>query len=173
MPDRTGFLDTCRDYAQGVTRAALLAAVVSLLAVPAAGAGNEGAGVFMTRILREEIHGQWGLQWSELHPAHQKLISRAQYVACSREMGTDFATGDEIFRVLDVRDEPLGVKGVPQKTAKRVTINFHEPGKAGLTYQLHAVRVQDRWAWILGGRFLTAVTHGRCLDGKPLIAKTT
>jgi hypothetical protein len=150
-------------------RALLLVFVAALLAVPAAGAGSESAGTFMTRILREEIHGQWGRQWSELHPGHQRLITRAQYVACSRAMGTNFATGQEIFRVLDIRDEPLEVKGVPQHTAKRVTINFHEPGKAGLTYQMHAVSVRGRWAWILGGPFLTALSHGRCLDGKPLL----
>jgi hypothetical protein len=156
-----------------MTRAFLIAAVAALLAVPAAGAGNEGAGVFMTRILKEEIHGQWGLQWGELHPGHQRLITKAQYVACSREMKTNFATGQEIFRVLDVRTEPLVVRGVPQRTSQRVTINFHEPGKTGLTYQLHAVRVGDRWTWILGGRFLTQLARGRCLDGSPLVSKTT
>jgi len=151
-------------------RALFLVLLAGLLAAPAAGAGSsEGAGTFMTRILREEIHGQWGRQWAELHPGHQRLITKAQYVACSREMGTNFATGQEIFRVLDIRDEPLKVKGVPQRIAKRVTINFHEPGKTGLTYQMHAVSVQGHWAWILGGPFLTALSHGRCLDGKPLL----
>jgi hypothetical protein len=131
----------------------------------------DGAGVFMTTILREEIHGQWRLQWHRLHPGHQKLISEAQYVACSRRMNTDFATGDEIFRVLDVRSETIDVEGVPERTSKLVTINFHEPGKQnGLTYRLHAVNVKGRWTWILGGKFLSAVAHGRCLDGSPLLA---
>ena len=35
---------------------------------------------------------------------------------------------------------------------------------------LHAVDVDGRWAWILGGRFLSAVSHHRCLDGSPLLA---
>ena len=141
---------------------------VSLSAVAASAASTEGAGAFMTRILREEIHGQWGLQWSQLHPGHQRLITRAQYVQCSRAMKTDFATGQEIFRVLGVRDEKIAVEGVPQRTSKRVTINFRQPGKTGLTYTVHAVSVGGRWTWILGGRFLTAVSHGQCLDGKPL-----
>ena len=130
-----------------------------------------GPGVLMTRILREEIHGQWALQWKALHPAHQKLISEAQYVACSERMGTDFATGDEVFRVLDVRNEPIQVKGVPERVSKLVTITFHHPGKQkGLTYRMHAVNVNGRWAWILGEKFLSAVAHGRCLDGSPLRA---
>ena len=128
----------------------------------------------MTRILREEIQGQWARQWSELHPGHQRLITRAQYVVCSREMQTDIATGTEVFRVLDVQDDPIHIQGVPQRTSKLVTINFHQRGKAsgGLTYRLHAVEVGGRWSWILGGRFLTAVAHGRCLDGSPLLANT-
>jgi hypothetical protein len=130
-----------------------------------------GPGVFMTRILREEIHGQWARQWHELHPGHRKLISEAQYVACSQRMGTDFATGDEVFRVLDVRNEPIQVAGVPERTSKLVTITFTHPGKkGGLTYHMHAVNVNGHWTWILGGKFLSAVARGRCLDGSPLRA---
>jgi hypothetical protein len=124
----------------------------------------------MTQILREEITGQWALQWRDLHPGHQKLITRDQYVACSERMGTDFGTGDEIFRVVSIRDESIDVAGVPERTSKLVTITFHHPGKNGLTYRMHAVKVGARWRWILGGRFLTELAHGRCLDGSPLQA---
>jgi hypothetical protein len=98
----------------------------------------------------------------------QLLITKAQYIQCSRAMKTNFATGEEIFRVLDVRNEAISVQGVPQRISKRVTINFREPGKTGLTYRLHAVNVRGRWTWILGGRFLSALSRGRCLDGRPL-----
>ena len=151
-----------------------LVALVALLAVAAgcggasAGTPKEGVGVFMTRILREEINGEWSKQWSELHPGHQKLISRAQYVACSRTMGTNVATGKEVFRVVAVQDDPIHVQGVPQTTSKLVTISFTAPGVAPLTYRLHAVAVSGRWAWILGDRFLAAVDRGKCLDGSPL-----
>lgn len=139
--------------------------------VAAPRAGQDGVGAFMTRILREEIRGQWSRQWNELHPGHQALISQAQYVACSRRMGTNFATGQEIFRVLDIRDEAIRVKHVPQHTSKLVTITFHEPGRSsGLTYHMHAVSVNGRWAWILGDRFLSALANGRCLDGSLLPA---
>jgi hypothetical protein len=144
------------------------------LAVVVAGCGSasatprESVGIFMTRILREEINGQWSKQWSELHPGHQKLISRAQYVACSREIGTNVATGKEVFHVLAVQDEPIHVQGVPQRTSKLVTISFKAPGVSPLTYRLHAVEVSGRWAWILGDRFLAAVDRGKCLDGSPL-----
>ena len=148
-------------------------ALVALAAV-VAGCGSasaspkESVGVFMTRILREEINGQWSRQWTELYPAHQKLITRAQYVACSRHMGTNIATGRETFHVLGVANDAIHVQGVPQHTAKLVTISFTEPGEDALTYRLHAVAVSGHWTWILGDRFLAAVDRGKCLDGSPL-----
>jgi hypothetical protein len=56
----------------------------------------ESPGAFITRILKEEIHGEWSRQWRELHPGHRALITRPQYVACPRGMGTDFATGKDL-----------------------------------------------------------------------------
>ena len=162
-------------------RAALTLALGAVLAVVAAGCGggggttapSENAGVFITRILSEELHGQWGRQWAELHPAHQKLITRSQYVTCSRSIGTNIATGKEIFHVLAVDDQAIHVRDVPQRTAKVVTIQVRQPGGANpLTYRLHAVAVGGRWAWILGDRFLAEVARGRCLDGTRLISST-
>jgi hypothetical protein len=154
-----------------VKRVVALAVLVAVAAGcgSAAATPREGVGVFMKRILREEIGGQWSKQWTELHPGHQKLITRAQYVACSREMGTNVGTGKEVFHVLAVEDEAIHVQGVPQKTAKLVTISFKEPGVTPLTYRLHAVAVSGHWAWILGDRFLAALDKGRCLDGSPLL----
>ena len=150
-----------------------LGALFGLVLVAAAcgsatAAPRENVGVFMTRILREEINGQWSKQWTELHPGHQKLITRAQYVACSREIGTDIASGNEVFHVLAVEDQAIHVSGVSQRTSKLVTISFSHPGAPALTYRLHAVAVGGRWTWILGNRFLAEIRQGRCLDGRPL-----
>ncbi|HXR12321.1 MAG TPA: hypothetical protein VN770_08500 [Gaiellaceae bacterium] len=146
--------------------------VLVVLVAAACGSGSaaprESVGLFMTRILREEINGQWSKQWNELTPGHQKLITRSQYVACSRAMGTNIGNGKEVFRVLAVQNDPIHVTGVPQKTAKLVTISFRRPGIAPLTYRLHAVAVGGRWTWILGNAFITQVEHGRCLDGSRL-----
>jgi len=158
------------------TSTVVLAALVATLALLVAGCGGggsaapaESAGTFITRILSEELHGQWAQQWTELHPGHQKLITKAQYVACSRSLGTNIATGKEVFRVLAIEDEPIHVRGIPQHTSKLVTITVRQRGEAsGLTYRLHAVAVGGRWRWILGNRFLDELARGRCLDGSRL-----
>lgn len=159
-------------------RGGLLLALVLVLVVAGCGftrgatAPTDNVGLFMTRILREELSGQWAQQWTELHPGHQKLITREQYVACSRALATNIGTGRETFRVLAVSDDPIHVFGVPQHLSKLVTISFHSPDYgATSTYKLHAVRVAGRWRWILGGRFLSAVMRGRCLDGSPLLKR--
>jgi hypothetical protein len=147
-----------------------------LVVLVAAGCGggssaapDEGAGVFMTRVLREELSGQWSKQWNELHPGHKKLITRAQYVACSRALATNIGTGDETYRVLAVKDDTIHVFAVPQHDSKVVTITFRSPiSNTAPRYDMHAVNVDGRWTWILGGRFLSQVEHGRCLDGTPL-----
>jgi hypothetical protein len=145
------------------------AIVAALVLAPAAAPAVETPGTFITRVLTEEIHGEWTLQWQSLHPGHQRLITRAQYDACSRTMGTDFATGEEVVRVVAVRDDPIDVRGVPQRTSKLVTITLRQRSKTnGLTYRMHAVKVDGRWAWILGKRFLSSLAQGRCLDGSPL-----
>jgi hypothetical protein len=154
--------------------------VVGLVSTLAAGCGGSGAtakpreqpGAFVTRILREEVNGQWGKQWGELHSAHKQLITRAQYVACSQGMGTNISKGKEVFRVVDVRNEPIHVQDVPERNSKVVTMTMRVSGNAPLTYRVHAVDDGGHWAWILGDRFLAQINRDRCLDGSPLPGRT-
>jgi hypothetical protein len=154
-------------------RLGALGGLAVALAAVAAGCGgtagpSESAGAFMTRILQEEIEGRWAAQWGELHPGHQKLITRAQYVLCSEAMGTNVETGNETFTVRGVRDQAIHVRGVPERTAKLVTIQLRQPGNGSATYHLHAVLDHGRWTWILGQSFLDELAQGRCLDGSLL-----
>ncbi len=128
---------------------------------------QETAAAFVTRILREELHGQWTRQWDELHPGHRRLITQAQFVACSRGLATSL--GNEMLTVTGVHSSHIRVQGVPQHTAEVVAITMRGPGTAtAVTFRIHAVQVGGRWAWILGKPFLRAIAQGRCLDGSPL-----
>ena len=149
-------------------RLGAVAAVVALVAaVAGCGGGRESAGSFVTRILREEISGQWAAQWTELHPVQQKLITQDEYVLCSQRINTDIATGKEKIVVHKERDVPFSESGVPEHRAKLVTISV--AGKAiTATFRFHAILHGGRWAWVLGPAFLQAVKQGQCLDGSPL-----
>jgi hypothetical protein len=161
----------------GMRHAWIVLALVCMLAAGCGGGGaaakpHEQPGAFVQRILREEINGQWGKQWGELHSAHKLLITRAQYVACSSGMGTNISEGKEVFHVDDVRDEAIKVQDVPERTSKVVTMTMRVSGKAPLTYRVHAVDDGGRWSWILGNRFLAQINRDRCLDGSPLPGRT-
>lgn len=161
-------------------RARKLAAAVALVALLAGsavtaraatgssrGRARETAAAFVTRILREELRGQWTRQWDELHPGHRRLITQAQFVACSRGLATGL--GNELLTVIGVHSAHIRVQGVPQHTAEVVEITMRGPGTAeAVTFRIHAVHVAGRWAWILGKPFLQAIAKGRCLDGSPL-----
>jgi len=155
-------------------RVTFLVAAVAVAALAFAVAGCGGAksddpGAFASHVLQEEISGQWAAQWGELNPGHQKLISRAEYVTCSEAMGTNFGTGKEKLDVQSIRDVPIHVANVPERTAKLVAIRLSNvPGQSPVTYHVHAVREAGHWTWILGASFLDAIAHGQCLDGSPL-----
>jgi len=149
---------------------AALALLLSLLAAcggTSTTATRESPGKFVTRILREEIAGQWGAQWGELHPGQQKLITRKQYVLCSKRLGTAVGTKRERFIVQQVENAPIHERGVPEKTSKLVTISVKGPGVTA-SFHIHAVLDQGRWRWVLGPGLLAAVEHGECLDGSIL-----
>jgi hypothetical protein len=130
-------------------------------------ATRESPGTFVTRILREEIAGQWAAQWGELHPGQQLLITRKQYVLCSRRLGTAVGLKHERFIVQQVENAPIHERGVPEKTSKLVTISVKGPGVTA-NFHVHAVLDQGRWRWVLGPGLLQAVEHGQCLDGSLL-----
>jgi hypothetical protein len=121
----------------------------------------------VTRILREEISGQWAAQWNELHPGQQKLITRLEYVRCSERIGTNVGTQNEQFVVEQVQDVPIHEHGVPERTSKLVTVHVTGPSVTS-RFRIHAVFDRGRWRWVLGPGLLQAVEHGRCLDGSPL-----
>jgi len=159
-----------RTIAAATVLAALLAGSAATVHAATAAHGapaQETAAAFVTRILREELRGQWTRQWDELHPGHQQLITEAQYVACSRGLATSL--GSEVLTVVGVHSTRIRVENVPQQTAKIVAITMRRPGTPdAVTFRIHAVRVDGRWAWILGRPFLQAIAQGRCLDGSPL-----
>lgn len=159
----------------GIALLPLAAVGLALAGCGGSGGGNktgrESAGQFVTRILREEISGQWASQWRELHPGQQKLISRDQYVLCSERIATNVGVKHERFTVHQTRNVPFHERGVPERTSKLVTISVKGP-QLNATFHVHAVLHTGRWRWVLGPALLQSVTHGRCLDGSALSGTT-
>jgi hypothetical protein len=116
-------------------------------------------GVFMKRVVTQVLAERYEAAWSTLHPAHQRVASRAEYVSC--ELLSPIPGVLDTIRVLSVRRGRAQVAGQGALPARAVTIRFTltEPSlgeTAEVTHTFHAVAVGGSWRWILPpGRFET------------------
>lgn len=128
---------------------------------------KESAGAFVKRHLEYEVKGQWGRDWDVLHPLHQGVITRAQYVYC-REGEPGFKD-TETVRVVETYDNPIDVPGIPPGRIMGASVEIGTPGKTdGISFTDHAVKVKEGWRWILMGREVDHYARGKCLDGTKL-----
>jgi hypothetical protein len=121
----------------------------------------ERPGDFLKRHLEYELTGQYGRSWDELHPAHQRVVSRDRYVERrSKLLDRDGVPGGfESFEVLDVHDEPIECPGIPETVSKAVKVGFSLQGRRG-TQTLHAIQIGSRWCWFLRADALREYREG-------------
>jgi hypothetical protein len=114
----------------------------------------ESAGAFFRRHIEQELTGQFGRSWDELHPAHQQVVSRERYARCRADLFARAGAAGrlEAFEVLETADETIAAAGIPETVSKAVSVRFRI-GSNGSTHtgseRLHAIQVEGRWAWIL------------------------
>lgn len=126
---------------------------------------SESPGDFLKRHLEYELSGQFGRSWDELHPAHQKVVSRDRYGACRSELFARDAVPArlESFDVLEVEDEPIDLPEIPEQTWKAVRVKFTVRGGAETQLAVdtvHAIQVRNRWTWVLPASAYRAYEEG-------------
>ncbi len=144
-------------------RIALLA-FVAILALPACGGevdpARTPAGAAQVRLLEDLYNGRFGEAYADLHPSHQAIVSRSMFVRCARQtvpVGT--LDSIETLEVFDDETRGLLLGGEPTKGVRvRVTLT---DGRS-TTFVNHAVRVGERWRWILNQAAIDAYRAGRC-----------
>ena len=144
-------------------RIALLA-FVAILALPACGGevdpARTPAGAAQVRLLEDLYNGRFGEAYADLHPSHQAIVSRSMFVRCARQtvpVGT--LDSIEILEVFDDETRGLLLGGEPTKGVRiRLTLT---DGRS-TTFVNHAVRVGERWRWILNQAAIDAYRAGRC-----------
>jgi hypothetical protein len=141
----------------------LLLALLAALAGGCALSENEQdrtAGVAVKELLEHEYAGDYKTAWDSLHPRHQRLVTQQEYEDCRR--GIDVQGTLESVLILDVKDEPLTVYGLPPKTpgkAVRVRVTTDE-NEYTATY--HVVRVGDEWRWVLSDSAARGFARSPC-----------
>ena len=144
-------------------RIALLA-FVAIFALPACGGevdpARTPAGAAQVRLLEDLYNGRFGEAYADLHPSHQAIVSRSMFVRCARQtvpVGT--LDSIETLEVFDDETRGLLLGGEPTKGVRvRVTLT---DGRS-TTFVNHAVRVGERWRWILNQAAIDAYRAGRC-----------
>jgi hypothetical protein len=105
------------------------------------------AGTAVKTLLEREYVGDYGGAWDTLHPRHQRLVTREEYVDC--RSGIDVQGTIDSILVLDVQDRPLSVYGLrPGTPAKRVRVRVITD-ETDYTAPYHVVLVRDSWRWVL------------------------
>ena len=148
--------------------------VALLIALVLAGCGGDDeppnpdadAGEFLQPITADHLGGEFSDTWEELHPAHQALISQIQFVYCGEQEPE--LDEDTTVRILSVRPVQTEFPRIPQGRAQAVRIEIRDDEGIVDSYTAHAVRVEDKWRWVLSRPFVSAVESGNCPDGSPL-----
>ena len=128
----------------------------------------EDPGEFLRRHLEYELSGRFARSWDDLHPAHQQVVTRERYAQCRAGLfeRSGMPTELQSFEVVDVTDGTVQIAGVPDPASKavtaQITIGVNGDSRASID-TLHAVRVDDRWAWV----FPAGVYHAYASGSSP------
>jgi hypothetical protein len=143
----------------------LVLALMALVAVPAAGAA-ESPTAFMQRVLRLTVEAKYAQAWTLLHPAHQRLVSKQQFVRCRASDPSLSAYRLASARVVSKRTASLTSPGVPQRQSTRVVLRFRIADGSQVypatDAAVNAVWTGRRWAWVLPADEVPVFRAGRC-----------
>jgi hypothetical protein len=149
-----------------VRRIALLA-LVAALALPACGGEEDPArtpaGAAQVELMENLYNGRFRRAYADLHPSHQRIVSRSLFVRCARE-SIPVGTLDSI-EILDVFDDETSGFLLGGETTKGVRIRLSfDDGQSTEPFVNHEVKVDDRWRWLLNQRAIDAYKADRCLS---------
>jgi hypothetical protein len=143
-----------------------LTAIGAAVALACAGCGGEedlsasGPGEAQVALLENLYGGRYDRAWAELHPAHQRIAPKLRFVRCAREVAS---RGDlESIEVLDVFDDDAAISGIPEAETRAVRLRVTSFEGDSDTFVNHAVRVGDRWRWVLNAKSVEAYRRNRC-----------
>lgn len=149
----------------GISGLAVLALLASAAISPVAGRGGslpptssslsarkpQPPGRFAVRSTTARLGGQPGLAWDTLHPAHQRLISRAHFIRCERQV---HGSAWRLRRVDFASERALRIhrRGVSQTRGTQVWMEVRAtsggPPFADPVY-VDVVRVGSKLRWLL------------------------
>jgi hypothetical protein len=124
--------------------------------------GDDDPGRAQTRFLDDLYNGRLDSAYDTLHPAYQRFVPRARFVACTRKA----ALGElDSIKILDVSDSPVEIPGSGRVPAKAVRVRLTSSDGGSTTLVNHEVKVGSHWRWVLNAAAARAYRAGRCPGG--------
>ena len=121
--------------------------------------GDDDPGRAQTRFLDDLYNGRLDSAYETLHPAYQRFVPLARFVACTRKA----ALGElDSIKILDVYDSPVEIPGSGRVGAKAVRVRLTSPDGGSATFVNHEVEVGSGWRWVLNAAGARAYRAGRC-----------
>jgi hypothetical protein len=132
-------------------RYTLVALILAFVTPGLAASDTQRPGRFAVKAMTERLGARPGLAWDKLHPAHRRVISRAHFIRCERQVhgtewhlrGIDYAS----TRVLRIKR-----RGVSQTRGWHVWMRVRATsGGPPLTDRMYVdvVRVGTKLRWLL------------------------
>ena len=124
--------------------------------------GDDDPGRAQTRFLDDLYNGRLDSAYETLHPAYQRFVPLARFVACTRKA----ALGElDSIKILDVSDSPVEIPGSGRVPAKAVRVRLTSSDGGSTTFVNHEVKVGSHWRWVLNAAAARAYRRGRCPSG--------
>lgn len=125
--------------------------VVVFVALLAACGGSDdtdsGAEQAVVETIEQRLAGQWAPLYQTLHPAHQELVSREDFLACADDVLGHMPAAR--IRAVDSHEERTTIPATDVETdSMAVTIEI-SAGDETATTTAHTVEVDGEWRWIL------------------------
>ena len=121
---------------------------------------DEQAGAAVKQVIEDEYVGDYGTAWDNLHPRHQRLVTREEYEDCRR--GIDVSGTIESVLILDVDSAPLTVYGLRPRTPSKAVKVRVTTDESEYTSTYHVVRVGNGWRWVLTDHAARGFARGPC-----------
>jgi hypothetical protein len=143
--------------AGGFLLVCVICAAIGLIAYQRAGVsiGEGDAGIAAREQLLLGARGQWGAQWDMLHPAHQQVVSREQFIDCGRVVDLS-----EV-RILLEFNEDHDVPRIGNIETRVVTYSAVRNGES-IAEAVRMVLDGGEWRWVMGGTELSVYQSARC-----------
>jgi len=139
----------------------------TLFALALAGCGGEedlaasGPGKAQVALLENVYGGQYERAWADLYPAHREVARLPRFVRCSQQVEPTTAKLASI-EVLDVFEDDVVIPAIGDEEVKAVRLRVASLEGDSDTFVNHAVKVGDRWLWVLNATSYRAYQQGRC-----------